>query len=135
MPRLARRFFVTRFAYVQFGLRICLAAQRDVFAHHQKRRAIDPGMATLKPIQFRAHETREHFRFDPVPGFVSFSQAALLGYCIEQFRSHHIDFSTVFKGRIFVVRMDCYAEIRGQSPWRRCPYKNENLLARERRID
>ena len=68
--RLARRFFVTRFAYVQFGLRICLAAQRDVFAHHQKRRAIDPGMATLKPIQFRAHETRKHFRFDPVPGFI-----------------------------------------------------------------
>ena len=110
--RLTRCLLVARFAYIQLGFRICLAAQRDVFAHHQKRRTIDPGMATLKTIQFRANETGEYFRFDPVSGFVPLSQIALLGDRLEQFRRNYVNFVAVFKSRVFVIRMDCYAEIR-----------------------
>src|SRR5258705_8043980 len=98
---LTRCLLVARFAYIQFSFRISLAAQRDVFAHHQERRTIDPGMATLKTIQFRADETGEYFRFDPVSGFVPLSQITLLGYRLEELRRNNVNFIALFESRVF----------------------------------
>ena len=81
--RFARRFPVARFADVQFSFRIRLAAESYVIANHQQRRAINPGMTTLQPIQLCAHKARQHFRFERSAIFVTLGQRTLLGNACE----------------------------------------------------
>ena len=46
-----------RFADVEFSFRIGFTAERNVFANHQQRRAIEPCMPAFEPIQLCALES------------------------------------------------------------------------------
>ena len=45
-------FCVAGFADIELHFRIRFASKRYVFAYHQQRRPIQPGMTAFKPIQF-----------------------------------------------------------------------------------
>jgi hypothetical protein len=62
----SRRFLFARLADVKLGFGIGFAPESHVFAEHQERRTIDPGMPAFKSIKFGARKARQHFRFGEI---------------------------------------------------------------------
>ena len=110
--------FCRGLSLLKLGLRVRLAAERDVLAEHHQAGAIQPRMTTLQTIKPRARKTRQHFRL---------AESAFLTHRFRQISRDDINLITVLNRDILEERVDGDTEVGGQRPRRRRPDEKETL--------
>ena len=126
--------FVTRITDIEFGFSISLATKRHMFADHQQRWPIEPGMTALEPVQFRAGKACQHLEWLTAFG-LSLCQSALCGHGFQQFAGYDIDLIAIRERCILEIRMDCDAQVSRQRPGCGGPDQHENFSPGQGGID